>query len=373
MISDRCEGGFFSNVTTLHPLARTNKFIEYSNNSHIVQFGWKSSYSFLNKIKIFKIISTVFLMGKLLFIFPFELKKKKIDVIRATDPYYMGLLGYYYSLILRIPFVISIHSDYDKRYQLDGAKGSFSSFGSRKIGEQIEAFTLKKCSNILPIRKYMIDLLSKKYHLPKEKFYVFPHGIDLNIFDKTEFIDIYQKFKIKREKKIISFVGRISKENYVYDLIEVAKILNKTKDDFVFLITGGGNEFNEVNKLVKDMDFIKCIGFQNKRIVNNIQKQSFISMCLMGGFSLIEACAAANPIISYDVEWHEELVNKETGFLIAEGDLTNCAEKVIELLNEEKKAYKLGLNARKLIEGKHEISKTYNIKSKFYRNLLNGK
>ena len=159
----------------------------------------------------------------------------------------------------------------------------------------------------------------------------------------------------------------------MYDLIEVAKILNKTKDDFVFLITGGGNEFNEVNKLVKDMDFIKCIGFQNKRIVNNIQKQSFISMCLMGGFSLIEACAAANPIISYDVEWHEELVNKETGFLIAEGDLTNCAEKVIELLNEEKKAYKLGLNARKLIERKHEISKTYNIKSKFYRNLLNGK
>jgi len=28
----------------------------------------------------------------------------------------------------------------------------------------------------------------------------------------------------------------------------------------------------------------------------------------MGGFSLIEAGAAGNPMIAYDVEWHYELV-----------------------------------------------------------------
>jgi len=43
---------------------------------------------------------------------------------------------------------------------------------------------------------------------------------------------------------------------------------------------------------------------------------------LWGGFSLIEAGAAGNPMIAYDVEWHYELVeNHVTGFLVTENNI----------------------------------------------------
>jgi len=46
----------------------------------------------------------------------------------------------------------------------------------------------------------------------------------------------------------------------------------------------------------------------------------------MGGFSLIEAYAAGRPVVSYDVEWHSELVkNNETGFLIPESMVFNIS------------------------------------------------
>jgi hypothetical protein len=53
---------------------------------------------------------------------------------------------------------------------------------------------------------------------------------------------------------------------------------------------------------------IRIIGFQSRDFVISLRKESALALCLMGGFSLIEACAAARPVIAYAVEWHLELV-----------------------------------------------------------------
>ena len=63
----------------------------------------------------------------------------------------------------------------------------------------------------------------------------------------------------------------------------------------------------------------------------------------MGGFSLIESCAAGSPAIAYDVEWHGELVRDgETGFLLAEGDAAGLVAAVERLLDDEALAARLG-------------------------------
>ena len=320
-----------------------------------------------------KILGTLKVLLNILIFFPFEIKKKSIDVIRATDPYYSGLIGLYISLILGVPLVISIHSDYDKRYSLDGIKGSFGIFGSRKLGEYLERFVLERCNYILPIRKYMINYYINKYNLKKDKFYTFPHVIDLNKFDTERKIDLYKKFQIPKNKKIISFVGRVSNENFIYDILKIAeKVINK-RDDIVFILVGGGNEFQKVKKLTNNNSSIICLGFQKKNIVINVQKQTSISICLMGGFSLIEACAASNPIISYNIEWHNELIKTGvTGFLAKQGDINYCVTKILELLEDDKKLEQMGCNARGLVEERHEINNTIKIKKEFYRNLFYG-
>lgn len=371
MILDRDEGGFFKSVLTLHPIARTNQKINISESNNIIQFGWKSRIKKLDRLFITKIVGTIVLTLKLIFL-PFKLKQINFTVVRATDPYLCGLIGLYISKILNIPLVVSIHSDYDKRYTLDGLKGSFGLLGSRRLGKKLEKFVLKRCNKILPIRSYLSSNYIKDYNILKNKFEVFPHGINLKSYDKTPNIDIYEKFNINRKFKIFNFTGRMSRENYVYDILEIASRISLTNKEFFLMFVGGGKELEKIKNESKDITNIKCVGFQCRDNVINIQKQSYGSICLMGGFSLIEACAGQNPILSYDIEWHSELVkNNYSGFLVDEGDTNTLIKKIKFLLENESVSFRLGQNARRLIEEKHEISKTIMIKQNVYKRLLN--
>jgi len=374
MIKERDEGVFFDKVITLHPFTRSNKEINLSNNNKIIEYGWKTDIDFLDKLFITKILGTIGILFKLAFIFPFVIKKEKIDIIRATDPYYMGLLGLYYSKIFKIPVVVSIHSDYDKRFILDGSKGSFTIFGSRNLAKKLEKFVYKNVDKILPIREYMRLNIISEFKIDEGKVEVFPHGVNFKEFDEVEFIDIYEKFGIDRSKKIISFIGRLSKENYIYHLIDIARKLKKLREDFVLLIVGGGNEYENVKNIVVEQyldNVIYFTGFQNKEIVVNVRKQNYLALTLMGGFSLIEACAGARPVIAYDIEWHYELVkNNETGFLIEENNIDEVVKKIIYLLDNPSIAEKLGKNARELALKRHDMNNVIKIKQNIYEGIL---
>lgn len=94
-------------------------------------------------------------------------------------------------------------------------------------------------------------------------------------------------------------------------------------------------------------------------------------MCLMAGFSLIEACASGRPVISYDVEWHRELVKDgETGFLIKEHDLDSLCKAVIYLLDHPSVADSLGKSARNLAFQNHDVKNVSKIKNCLYKELI---
>ena len=83
---------------------------------------------------------------------------------------------------------------------------------------------------------------------------------------------------------------------------------------------------------------------------------------------------AGCPVVSYDVEWHHELVkNGQTGFLIAENDLGALTQAIAYLLDHPKEAGEMGAKARQLAMVRHDISYTSEVKRKCYRELLQYK
>ncbi|ADG94199.1 glycosyl transferase group 1 [Arcobacter nitrofigilis DSM 7299] len=371
-ILQRNEGGFFSKVYSLH-FGKRNLKKELSENNILYQFGWKI-FNLNMSNKLYKIIGAFCIIFKLIF-FSIVIRKSNIKVIRAQDPYIMGLIGLIYSKVFTLPLVVSIHADYNKAFEIGGAKLSFTIFGSRKYAKLLEHFILKNADLILPFRDHIKKCILDDYNdLDVNKIKVFPIGISFDDFDNYAFVDIRKKFNISYNKKIISFVGRLSKENYISDMIEVIKIISY-RDDFIFLIVGDGLENENIKNIVKKYNLEHLIlftGFQDQRIVSNIRKISNVCLALMGGSSLIESCAAKRPVISYNVEWHYELVqNGKTGFLIDEHDITNVAEKILYLFDNEKIANELGANARTLAFSKNNILYTTSIKKDIYIKLLN--
>ncbi len=373
MILERDENGFFEKVITVHPFVKKSKVIRLNNIHTIYEIGYDLPGSnFLTKILTRLLLPAHTL--KLLFIIRRIIKTEQINIIRSTDPFFCGVLALITSRVSRIPYCISIHADYSKLYELAGIKNIHGISLPPKLIYFITKLVLSKASLVMPIRESLVSWAVNS-GADEKKVFTIPHGIDFLALEKGNDIDIFDAFKIPKNKKIISFVGRLSKENYVYDIIEVVKKVSRKRNNFVLLMAGDGAEKENLKNIIKNdrilCNNIKILDFQPRDICYRLRKASAVSLCLMGGFSLIEACAAASPVISYDVEWHYELIKDGvTGFLISEGNIEKVAEKIIFLFNNPEIARDVGKAAYQLVYEKHSIAQTSLVKKKIYSELL---
>jgi len=368
------EGNFFTRVISLFPFNRQEIITKIDKDKLFYQYGWQFKFQYLNKFRVIKFIGTLLIIFKLLFVFPFIIKKFNIKVIRATDPYLMGLIGLYYSKIFQIPFVVSVHTDYE---QHNDSGEKFTLLKSEKLPLILKKYIYTKCDGILPISKYLINIIQKfDNNIDKNKFHKFPHGINVEEFDNIKKINILKKFDLPKEKKIISYVARLTKGKNCLDIPLIVEELSKRFDNFLFLIIGDGKEFETIQNLLVEknlMSYVKMVGFQSKEIVFNARKASDINICLLDGYSLIEAGLSRKPVVAYDVEWHSDLiVDNETGFLVQLHDINNFADKIFELCCNEELSKKFGTKLREYTIKNQELKNTQLIKQNIFKTLLKG-
>jgi len=223
----------------------------------------------------------------------------------------------------------------------------------------LERFIFTKATLVLPIRETLGAKAVAKGANP-ERVRVTPHGIDLSPFDNPPAHNIFRRFEINPDIKIISFVGRLTQENYIDDILETTKMLGNKRKDFLLIMAGGGAEENKIKtELSKDSllkDHLLLVGFQSRDVCLDLRRASKVSLCLMAGFSLIEACAAGRPVVSYDVEWHSELVkDRETGFLVKEHDIDGTVKALDWLLDHPIESDEMGRKAKTLAFERHDI------------------
>ena len=366
MISERNEGGYFDKVFSIHPLAKKTRKILIKKNHHLYEFGFDSLW-FASSFKILR-----YLYSPIYFLIAVIktrnlIIKNNIDLVRSSDPYWAAIIGYFSTLFLNTKFVISIHADWDHLHKLDPQYGAPKIFYSRKIIKIIECFLLNKAYKIICIRKSLFKYVINQ-GVKKENLVYMPHGIDLTNFIKKS--EILTKSRVK----IISFVGRISNENYIYDIFDVINFFNNRKG-CRFIIAGDGPELPNLKELIKkhklDKKKITFTGFISKGKVALLRKKSSINIVLMGGLSLIEAAASGNPVITYDTQWHSEIIkNNLTGKIVNEGDKKSLIKEIIDLLENEELAIELGKNAKELVIKNHDIKNVFKFRANKYDIIL---
>jgi len=302
----------------------------------------------------------------------YAVKRKSIKVIRAFDPYQKGLMAWAVSRLSFIPCCVSLHTDYEKSEILQGDVIP-KIFGTTKLSHLIERFVYRNVNLILPIRESLAAKVRGK-GIPPEKIRIFPHGIDMSDFSTSNNLDWLEIKKSLLGRKIISVVSRLEKENYIADVVSIAETLSEKRDDFVVLIAGDGSQRENMKADIKMKglgNHVLLLGFIPRKWVISLRQNSYLCLCLMGGFSLIEACAAGRPVISYDVEWHSELVrDNRTGFLLQEGDIGGAVTKIEYLLGSPRVAERMGENARALAFRRHSSEVTSRMKDEVYGELL---
>lgn len=379
-ILDRNEGGRVETVVTVHLQAertRTEVLRPPAGENVVHEFGldwfpWPQSW---RTRRIGRWLSYLFAPLYLLRVVAGTcrlVRRERLMLIRSLDTGLGAGVAWLAARLTGVPWCISIHAPTDGRQRLRTDREHL--LGSETLARKLRGLFLPHADMVLPIRESMIDDLVQ-LGVARERIRVIPHGVDMAELLRPPDMDVRARYGLPADAPVVSFAGRLTGENYVQDVLDIAAAVGRVREDVRFVLAGDGVAQEEVRRRV-DADpllrrMVALPGFEPQQAVFALRRASAVNLCLMAGFSLIEACASGRPCVSYDVEWHYELVRDgETGFLVPERQAFLAADRVLWLLNHPDEATRMGEAARALAMQRHDKDSASETKLACYREML---
>ena len=225
------------------------------------------------------------------------------------------------------------------------------------------------------VKRYIID----KSKISAEKISVIYNGVNIKSQDNSYEQNPKMPFKIEDKDRILMTVGRLHKQKGHCYLIQAVSKVRKEFPNVKLLVTGEGEEENNLKKLVKTLDLMNEVIFAG--LSSDIERilpmaELFILPSLWEGLpnALLEAMAAGKPVVATKVGGIPEIVvHGETGVLIPPRDTDALAIAIIDLLQNRLKAKDMGEAARIRAGKRFSIYKMIEKTENLYQELLKEK
>ena len=148
-------------------------------------------------------------------------------------------------------------------------------------------------------------------------------GVDENRFDpaKEDREVLKEKYKLPRDKKIISFIARIDLQKRPILLMQIIKSLKEKRDDFYLVVAGDGPMLKKIEGLAKKYKLENNIRFlgavSNTREIYAISDLT-LNCSIKEGLALTayESLSMGVPVVSADVGGQAELINNTVGEIV---------------------------------------------------------
>lgn len=203
----------------------------------------------------------------------------------------------------------------------------------------------------------------------------------------TKVIAIYNgvetgKFKNEISKKNYSnmkvqvvFVGGLSKNKGVFDIIQAARLIQNNQVHFLFVGKGDTGEFKEHARFKSVDGKVKFTGeiSEDEKIKLLSESDIFVLPSYAEGqpVAILEAMSAGLPIISSSVGSIPEIVRDgENGFLIEPGDIKNLAGKIKLLAKNLEIRKSISINNYKIARERYDIQRVFTEIDMVYRDLI---
>lgn len=263
-----------------------------------------------------------------------------------------------------------------------------SYFGKLKttIFKTIERNLAKKSTGIIAISDLQKTELAAVHKIcPKEKIQVINLGFDLhkfheNLAEKRE--QTRNEFAIEQDEIAIAIVGRLAPiKNHDLFLDAVQLAAQQTQKKCAVFIVGDGTERQSIEAKIAELQLPPHIRIVMTSWIKDIGtfNAGMDLICLSSNnegtpVSLIEAQAANIPVITTDVGGVKDiLLDGETGFVVPKNNPEKFAEKLVLLIEDEKKRKKMSQNGWTFVEEKFHYTTLVKNMEYYYRELLTAK
>ena len=225
----------------------------------------------------------------------------------------------------------------------------------------MEAAALKKANFIIGDCNFILDYLNKNLGIARDKLFLLYDCVDTAVFKKEPVPDdVYRKYGIPKDKKIITTIGRM-----VYDKGQetMIRLLGSLPEDVVYVLIGGGPRLEEWRGLAKDLGVADRVVFTGR-----VPEEDLMCMYNIGDLSiylsefkpheggglplvLIEASSCGKPIISSNEDGAAEaVVDGKNGYLVEPRNEEMIVQKIRAILYSRNLKELMGEYGRKYCE-----------------------
>ena len=214
----------------------------------------------------------------------------------------------------------------------------------------------KTASRIIAVSSYLREFIAAAEGIPKDKIVVIRHGLDLNSSDANREGIVCRELGIPPTAPVAAIVARLTEQKgHTYLLQAFAEVI-RTIPDARLLIVGSGSLMTALQSLVNRLGLGSNVIFTGYRsdaraLMSEVNLIVLSSLWEGFGLVLLEAMAAAKPVVATDVSAIQEVVeHKVTGLLVPPRDPQSLARAIIELLQDPHEAQRMGRAGRQRVE-----------------------
>lgn len=268
------------------------------------------------------------------------------DIVHSNSPFGLGYFSMKYAKKNGLPFVYTFHTLFSEYLYLVPVPKKISA-------GLLNKFIIKFCNDcsaiIVPNKKTSEYLAGLGVNSRME---IIPSGTDILLSQKASDIVARKDLGVAEDKKLLIYVGRLSKEKNVPFLLKMLlHVLKKRKDVVLALIAGGPLEV-DLKKLAGTLGIEKNVVFagpKNYPDVLNYYKCGdvfvFSSKTETQGLVIAEAKSCGLPVVAVNAGGIcESIVDEEDGFLVEE-DASLFADKILFLLNNDTARKEMSIKA----------------------------
>jgi glycosyltransferase involved in cell wall biosynthesis len=220
----------------------------------------------------------------------------------------------------------------------------------------------------------------KDYSLPDDKITVFPWGIDLSQFKKTDKKSAKEKFPMTKDKFVVIYNRHLEPVYGATDLLEGFKIFSNGKNDVLLIMLSEGAQKNTVVKFIAENKLEEKINLTGRTVNAELpaflnSSDVYISTSLSDGssLSLLEAMACGLGIVVTDVPAIKEWVNEQNGLVVPRENPGEIAKALEQYYNNRELLSTHGEVSVNIAKEKADWDMNYQKLKEIYNKLMNIK
>lgn len=272
---------------------------------------------------------------------------EKPDVIQTHSPMFNALAAIKVAKKYNIPVTYEVRALWEDA-AVDTGKTKEGSLKYRMI-KAVEQNAFEKVDAVSCICEGLKNDLIKR-NIPENKIFVTQNAVDINNFKPSYEPDAELVGLLNLQgKKVLAFIGTFFKYEGLSYAIDSMKIIAQNRNDIHLLLVGAGNETNNLKKQVLDEDLSDLVTFVGRVPFEQVcryysladlmvfPRESIRLTELVTPLKPLESMAQLKPVLASDIGGHRELIEDgKTGFLFKADNAKALANKIMEIIDDEK-------------------------------------